>query len=341
MNKLTTTVFKKGDTEAEIKGNIPVSLITPFIENIVKEYAQQKEAPGFRKGAVPPEMVAKDLDDITLWREAAFKVLGEKFPDVCDDHGIVPLGQPSLAFTTLVPNQDVSFTITTQIVPAIILPDYKMIALSVGPANKPEEVKQEEIDDVVMRLRKSIQKEKGGDLPEFSNEIVKQISKEHTDVEGFLKALSDNILKQKEISSKEEHRSRIIEAIIEKTPFSVPEILITQEVERMMEHITMQAKRLGTNFEDYLKETKKTEEELQKEFRVDAEKRARVQLLVNAIVKEEEVEIDEMQLEQEVARFKERPMEEKMDDETIRVWIRSILANEKVFEVLERVTENK
>src|SRR3989344_1586905 len=99
--------------------------------------------------------------------------------------------------------------------------------------------------------------------------------------------------KAREYLAKDKRRGRLIEALLEKSSLSVPRIFIESELEKIMSQMREDVKRFGMEFEDYLKQTNKTEEGVRNEFREQAKKRAQLQLLLNKIAHEEKLEADE------------------------------------------------
>jgi trigger factor len=92
--------------------------------------------------------------------------------------------------------------------------------------------------------------------------------------------------------------------------------------------------RFGVKYEDYLKQINKTEEELRKEFRDQATKRAKLQLTLNKIAADEKIEIDQAQVEQEMKHALEHFPDAK--PELVRIHIETVLRNEKVLQLLEK-----
>jgi len=85
--------------------------------------------------------------------------------------------------------------------------------------------------------------------------------------------------------------------------------------------------------EDYLSHLKKTEEDMKKEWRPAAEKRARLQLVLNKIAKEEDVKPDEKQLNDQVKQLLEQYKE--ADEARVRIYVESVMTNEEVMKLLE------
>jgi FKBP-type peptidyl-prolyl cis-trans isomerase (trigger factor) len=90
---------------------------------------------------------------------------------------------------------------------------------------------------------------------------------------------------------------------------------------------------MGIKFEEYLKHLKKTVEDLRKEFQKDAEKKAKLSLILNEIAKLEKITPDETEVEKEVSHL--LSMYKEADPERARAHVESVLINEKIFQFLE------
>ena len=82
-----------------------------------------------------------------------------------------------------------------------------------------------------------------------------------------------------------------------------------------------------------MKRVGKTGEELQNEFRDQATKRAKLQLVLNKIAEEEKIPVDEKAAEEEMKHALQHFPEAK--PELLRIHIETVLRNEKVLQLLE------
>jgi len=98
---------------------------------------------------------------------------------------------------------------------------------------------------------------------------------------------------------------------------------------------------LGMSFGDYLKRLNKTEEEFLKSLRGQAQKRAAGALVLKALVKLENINIQDEEVEkyaqEQLMRWGYNKMgaEKKISPEDLRIYAKELLSNEKTFEFLE------
>jgi trigger factor len=176
--------------------------------------------------------------------------------------------------------------------------------------------------------------EKAGDevLPEFNDAFVQALGP-FKDIADFKTKLKENIKLEKENAQKEKTRLKIIEKIIDESKIEVPEILIEIELDKILYRMESDITQMGLKFEDYLKHLSKTKEDLRKEFRNDAEKKAKLALILNEIAKVEKINADPELVAKEVAAILEHYKD--ADPERAQMHAENILTNEKIFQFLE------
>ena len=113
----------------------------------------------------------------------------------------------------------------------------------------------------------------------------------------------------------------------------MPEILIQVELDKILYRMESDITQMGLKFEDYLKHLNKTKEDIEKEFRGDAEKKAKLALVLNKISKVENISADKEQVAKEVAMILEHYKD--ADPERAEMHAENVLTNEAVFKFLE------
>jgi FKBP-type peptidyl-prolyl cis-trans isomerase (trigger factor) len=239
------------------------------------------------------------------------------------------------------------FKIVATLYPEFSLPEYKALAKEV--LQKPDElqVTEKDIDDVVMEIRKHhahMQMHKDGssdhthgpieekDLPELTDELVKQFG-DFADVSDFRLKIRDNVAQEKIGRAKEKKRIEIIEAIMDKVEVEIPNVMVQNELEKMMAQFKNDVAQTGMEFDEYLKVAKKTEEEIKKEWEEIASKKAKAQLVVGRIAEVEKISPEKERLEQEVKRILD--VHKDADPFRVQMYVATMLLNEKVFTFLE------
>jgi trigger factor len=199
-----------------------------------------------------------------------------------------------------------------------------------GEAEKhTHEHKEGEVCDHEDHKEKEIKEE---ELPLFNDEFVQALGP-FKDITDFKDKLKENIKLEKENQLKEKTRLKIVEKIIDDTKVELPDILVVVEFDKILYRMESDITQMGLKFEDYLKHLNKTVTEIRKEFRNDAEKKARLALVLNKIATDEKIEADKEQVAKEVAMILEHYKD--ADPERAQMHAENVLVNEKVFQFLE------
>lgn len=177
------------------------------------------------------------------------------------------------------------------------------------------------------------------ELPELNDEFAKLIGFESAD--ALRTQIRDNIQKEIESEADQKYEIAVIDAILEQAEFDpIPELMITNEREQMMQELQQHVEDQGGKFTEYLEHIKKTPEELMESWKDQAEKRIKAALAMKLIGEQEKVEVPETELDAEVNRFQEMykdvpEQQAQFSSLEFRAYTRSILRNRKIVELLK------
>ena len=346
----SATLKKLDGSQIEITGSVSTEVLEKARPQALKEINNSINIDGFRKGMVPENVLVAKVGEMAILEEMAEIVLSKAYLDIIIDNKVAAIGKPTTQITKLAKGNPLEFKITTAVIPEITLPDCKKIAkeqIKKSPAGEAE-VTDKDIDDAILKIRKSHASHEGHDhekmtpeehekaieaaLPELTDDFVKKLG-DFSDVPDFRTKLSAIIAEQKRDEAKEKLRLRIADAISEATKVELPEILIESELDRTESQFSADIERMGVKLDDYLKHAKKTLEEIRKEWRPHAEKKAKLQLILNAISDKENIKPEPSQVEEEVNHIVEHYKD--ADRERATTYAETVLTNEKVFNWLE------
>ena len=340
------------ERELEIIGTITAEKMSLMREKAIKKLKESIEIPGFRKGNAPDNLIAQKIGEGSLLEEAAEIALNEEYPNILEENKIDTIGRPEITITKIGVGSDMEFKIKTSLMPEVKLADYKKIASSILPKALTSEAltpTDKEVEDVIKTLRENIAHDKvhaeagGGkehnhreitdaDLPEINDEFVKMLGN-FTDVEDFKAKIKENLKQEKEIKEKDKSRTKILEKIIEESTIDLPKIIIDGELDKMLAQFKDDIARSGMNFDDYLKHIKKTEEDLKVEWKDTAVKRAKSQVILNNIAKDESLAPKEDDIKKEMEHILSHYKD--ADRFRVRMYVETFMTNELVFQFLE------
>jgi trigger factor len=179
------------------------------------------------------------------------------------------------------------------------------------------------------------------DLPEINDEFAASLGK-FENLEKFKSSIREGMMKEKEIENKEKKRSEFLEELIKLSEIDLPEVLVHQELHKMLHEFEAQMAQMGTSLEEFLKKMSKTKDDLEKDWKSQAEKRVAAALILEEIAKDQEISVENEKIEEEMNKTlqyykKEKDLEKNIDTGRLYNYTKGMLMNEKVFEYLEKI----
>ena len=110
---------------------------------------------------------------------------------------------------------------------------------------------------------------------------------------------------QKDASAEEKYTDELYTKVIEATEFDLPESILNQELETTVNEIRQNIQQQGLDLYTFLKITGKTAETFKEEIKPQAEKRARLNLILEAIVAAENLTVTEEEIDEEIKAMAE------------------------------------
>jgi FKBP-type peptidyl-prolyl cis-trans isomerase (trigger factor) len=348
---MSEQIIKKLDgSRVEIVGNIAAEVWGKYRAEAIKHINEHIAVDGFRKGLVPENILIAKVGEMAVLEEMAELALSKAYLDIIIENKIDSIGKPEIQVTKLAKDNPLEFKIITAVVPEVKLPDYKKLAQKEVTKQNKDDVKvtDKDIDDAILRIRKTHSSHEGHDhekmskeehdkaieasMPELTDEFVKKLG-DFNDVPDFRAKLSSMLAEEKVATAKDKLRVTIADAIAAETKVELPDIMIESELHRTEAQFSADIERMGIKIDDYLKHAGKSMEDIRKEWRPHAEKKTKLQLILNAIAVAENVKPDKKEVEEEVDHILEHYKD--ADREHAAVYAETVLTNEKVFQFLE------
>ena len=338
--KYALKIKKLPQSQLEIAVAIPTEEFDAARAEAIRHIGADVEFPGFRKGHVPESILVTKVGETAILEEMAEIAISRVYPEIIRAEKLDVLGRPDVRITKIARGNPLEFTLTTAVLPEFTLPDYKKIAGKTARTTDDVLVSDDEVEKAVEQIRSMRAKNEtapsdekmSAPPPPLDDAYVKTLG-DFAGVEDFKVKLRENMQREKERAAKDKRRVAIIDAVLAKTMIELPEVIVLQELLRMKDEFAHDVKQMGLSMADYLKAIKKTEEEMEKEWRPTAEKRAKTQLVVGKIAESEHLGPDEETVKKEVAALKRR-YPDAPDDRALG-YVHMLLTNEKVFELLE------
>ncbi len=308
---------------------------------------------------------------MTILGEMAERAISHAYPHIVEEHKLEVIGHPQIEVTKIAPENPLGITITVAVVPTFTLPDYNKIAQEINKNRPSDEVTDEELDEKIKEIQKQkrayermqelsqkqaeqattedgatelptpeseaakAEDDKEAPLPELTDEYVKTLGQpgQFETVTDFKNKLREHLEIEKKQNNAAKHRADITDKIIEGTEIPLPKILVDSEINQMFAQMQEDIDRAQLKMEDYLTHIKKTKDDLKTEWMPAAEKRAKLQLVLNEIAKKEEIVPDVEKVNEQTKELLERFKD--ADEHRVRLYVASVLLNEEVMKGLE------
>ena len=152
------------------------------------------------------------------------------------------------------------------------------------------------------------------ELPELNDEFASEVSEFET-MDEYKADVKKNLLEKKQKTLDNERRDEILKKAVENAKMDIPKEMIEMQCEQMVNDYAQRLQMQGLNLDMYMKFSGQTIDQLKDSFKERAEEQIKSSLVLEAIAKEEKVEVTEEDLEKE---FEQMANAYQMEVEKIR-----------------------
>ncbi|MDA1337498.1 MAG: trigger factor [bacterium] len=306
-------------------------------EKALTLFGKEVSLEGFRPGHAPKEMVAQKVSRQQVFAKAMELAIQDAYQKIAKEEDLKVLGDPEVRIVKAKDGEPVVFSIQVSLFPEVTLPDYKKIASEV---TKKEVIVQDEDLTRTLKWLQESKKNEDGTLPELNDEFAKTLGNA-SGLDELKESVKKGLMMEKETQEKNRARQEIVAKVAKEATFEVPEVLVKREQQALLEQTKQGVKEmLKIEFTEYLKNMKKTEEELKESFLVQAQQRIGEFLVLDAIAKKEEITASKEEIEEEMQKVLGQYPESKLakdslDQKELKMYSEGVLRNEKTLQLLE------
>ena len=141
-------------------------------------------------------------------------------------------------------------------------------------------------------------------IPELDDEFVKDVSEFDT-VEELKEDIRNKQLENAKNMVVSRAKDAVVSKVYENNPVDVPDVMIEDEITRMIQEIGQQLSYQGLTVENYLQYMGKDMAEMRNELREDAAKKVGTRIVLMSIIDKENIEVSEEEMEAELAKIAE------------------------------------
>ncbi len=137
------------------------------------------------------------------------------------------------------------------------------------------------------------------ELPELDDEFAGEVSEFET-LKEYRDDIRAKLTESKGRQAASENENRVVEKVVAGASMEIPQAMIDTEARSLAEDYARRLQSQGLSFDDYLKYTGMTREAVLDQMKPQAEKNIRTRLVLEAVVKAENIEADDEAVEREV-----------------------------------------
>lgn len=178
----------------------------------------------------------------------------------------------------------------------------------------PEEYHAEELKGKDAVFKVTLKGIKVKELPTLDDEFAKDVSEFDT-LDALKEDIKAKLTKEAENKTKAEIENRALEAAVEGAEIDLPECMVDNQVEKMLEDYAYRLKSQGIDMKMYLQYTQMTEDQLKEQMKPSAKQQVLGSLVLEKIAELEKLEATDEDIEKEFDKIAETY---KMEKDKIR-----------------------
>ena len=145
---------------------------------------------------------------------------------------------------------------------------------------------------------------KAKEVPEIDDEFAAEVSEFDT-LEEYKADLKAKIKEQKTKEGKAKQEDQAVEKAVENASLDIPPAMLDTQVRQMADDFKRRMQSQGLTVEQYFQFTGMTEEKMTEEMKAEAQKRIKTRLVLEAVVKAENIEVSDERLDKELKKMAE------------------------------------
>jgi FKBP-type peptidyl-prolyl cis-trans isomerase (trigger factor) len=306
-------------------------------------------APGFRKGHVPRNVVLRNnLQQIS--DKAIDLSIQEAAENITD---LEPRPLEPLNIKSITPTEDGGLTVVFTYIPFPSVKLGKLDSLKVAKVDAKKATEEEitkELENIWFhyqgRLDSSIKKEDFApeklDADFFEKTDIKNDNPALTSAEELRKFLEDYINQTYEADANMSWEKQAQEKIVEAGDYDKVDALIEKELDKRLQNYKAKFTQIGMNADDYMKSNNVNPDDLKKEWKPQAERDVKLELVLQKYGEEKGFEPTEDDMQENLANLDAETKKMYDNDESrIRSLIRYYFINQKSYnDILDSIRKN-
>lgn len=361
---ITKNIVNQPKSQVDVQITVPWSDLEPKWNEVSQKLSAEVEIPGFRKGQAPLDMVEPKIAS-QLQQEFLQAVMPQALMEALQGTNVIPIDYPQYQVTSFSKGNSLSFTAKITQRPAIQVGNYKGIKVTRPPVKQLGDGDVNKIiDDLFQRWKirnpqpaqpptppnqPTLIKDQGGGSLSFNSTTRPQTipAAQSQPDEAFFKGVGANDMddlrtkirqdleNEAKYNNELDYEEAILQEIEKITTVDIPDILIEDELNRMLVSLQRSVTERGLLLDEYLKTQNKTVEALKAEWKPQAERNVRMELGLSEVARQEGVAISDDELQAEIDKIQDQRVKSQFAQEEPRMHLRHALRQTKTLNLLK------
>ncbi len=168
----------------------------------------------------------------------------------------------------------------------------------------PEEYHAENLAGKPAVFKCTVHEIKVKEVPELDDDFAAEVSEFDT-LDEYKADIKAKLTEEKAAAAKRAKEDQAVEKAVANATMEIPEAMITTQSRQMMDDFARNMQQQGLTMEQYFQFTGLTAEKMLEEVRPQAVKRIETRLVLEAVVKAENIEISDEKFDEEIAKMAE------------------------------------
>lgn len=184
----------------------------------------------------------------------------------------------------------------------------QLVGLATGESKEvevsfPEEYHAAELAGKPAVFKVTLHEIKGKELPALDDEFAKDVDDEVETLDALKEKIRTRLEDSKKHEAEHHLRDSVVEKAAENAQVEIPEVMVINEVNRMLQEFEQRLQTQGMNLELYFQFSGQDENALREQMKEEAVNRVRVALTLEAIVKAENIEASDEDVNAELEKM--------------------------------------
>lgn len=140
------------------------------------------------------------------------------------------------------------------------------------------------------------------ELPALDDEFAAEVSEFET-LEEYKKDIEKKLAERKEKAAATENENKVIDKVVEGASMEIPDRMVDGQIDNMVQDTARRMQSQGLSMDLYLKYTGMTMEQMREQMRPQALKRIQTRLVLEAVVKAENLQVSDERMDEEIAKM--------------------------------------